>query len=54
VRFPIMPAFDLEIGARAGWPWFHFLDGEPYAFWDQLLVSGVLGFIYKLPAKKSK
>jgi hypothetical protein len=54
VRFPILPAFDLEIGARAAWPWFHLIDGEPYAFWDQLLVSGVLGFIYKLPAKKSQ
>jgi hypothetical protein len=54
VRFPLLPAFDLEVGVRAAWPWFHLLDGEPYAFWDQLLVSGVLGFIYKLPAKKSQ
>ncbi len=53
VRFPLMPSFELEIGARAGWPWFHLWDGEPYAFWDQLLVSGVLGFVYKLPAKKT-
>jgi hypothetical protein len=53
VRFPLAPAFDMEIGARAGWPWFHLWDGEPYAFWDQLLVSAVLGLIYKLPAKKS-
>ncbi len=53
VRFPILPAFDLEIGARAGWPWFHLIDGEPYAFWDQLLVSAVLGVVYRLPAKKN-
>jgi hypothetical protein len=52
VRFPLMPSFDLEIGARAGWPWFHLIDGEPYAFWDQLLVSVVLTAIYRLPAKK--
>jgi len=53
VRFPLMTAFDLEIGVRAGWPWFHLWDNEPYAFWDQLLVSGVLGVVYKLPAKKT-
>lgn len=52
VRFPLLQSFDLEVGLRAGWPWFHLLDGEPYAFWDQLLVSAVLGFVYKLPAKK--
>jgi hypothetical protein len=51
VRFPLLPAFDLEVGVRAGWPWFHLWDGEPYAFWDQLIVSGVLGVVYKLPAK---
>ncbi len=54
VRFPILPSLDLEIGARAGWPWFHLIDGEGYAFWDQLLVSGVLGFVYRLPARKSE
>jgi len=51
VRFPLLPAFDLEVGVRAGWPWFHLWDGEPYAFWDQLIVSAVLGVVYKLPAK---
>ena len=51
VRFPLLPAFDLDFAVRAGWPWFHLWDGEPYAFWDQLIVSGVLGVVYKLPAK---
>jgi hypothetical protein len=53
VRFPILPAFDLDVKVRAGWPWFHLWDGEPYAFWDQLLVTGMLGVVYKLPAKKA-
>jgi hypothetical protein len=47
VRFPILPAFDLDVKVRAGWPWFHLWDGEPYAFWDQLVVTGVLGFVYR-------
>jgi hypothetical protein len=51
VRFPLLPAFDLNFSVRAGWPWFHLWDGEPYAFWDQLIVSGVLGVVYKLPAR---
>jgi hypothetical protein len=53
VRFPLLPAFDLDFKVRAGWPWFHLLDGEPYPFWDQLILSAVLGVVYKLPAKKS-
>ena len=52
VRFPLLPAFDLDFKVRAGWPWFHLLDGEPYPFWDQLVLSAVLGVVYKLPAKK--
>jgi hypothetical protein len=51
VRFPILPAFDLEVRVRADWPWFHLWDQEAFAFWDQLVVTGVLGVIYKLPAK---
>jgi hypothetical protein len=54
VRFPILPACDLQVAVRAGWPWFHLWDGEPYALWDQLIVSGVLGVVYKLPAKKAE
>jgi hypothetical protein len=54
VRFPLLQGFDLEVGARAAWPWFHLWDGERYAFWDQLVVSGVLGVVYKLPAKKAE
>jgi hypothetical protein len=50
VRFPILPAFDLNLAVRAGWPLFHLWDGEPYAFWDQLIVTAVLGVVYRLPA----
>jgi hypothetical protein len=53
VRFPLLPSFDLDFELRAAWPWFHLLDGEPYAFWDQMVASAVLGIVYKLPAKKS-
>ncbi len=53
VRFPLLPAIDLDFELRAGWPWFHLLDGESYPFWDQLVASAVLGVVYKLPAKKS-
>jgi len=53
VRFPLLPAFDPRLAVRAGWPWFHLWDGEPYAFWDQLIVTGVLGLVYKLPAKNA-
>jgi len=51
VRFPILPAFDLDFSVRAAWPWFHLWDGEPYPYWDQLIVSAVLGVVYKLPAR---
>ena len=54
VRFPVLPAFDFRLSARAAWPWFHFWDGEPYPWWDQLIVSGMLGVVYKLPAKASQ
>jgi hypothetical protein len=51
VRFPFLPSFDLDVKVRAAWPWFHLWDGEPYGFWDQMVFSGVLGLVYKLPAK---
>lgn len=54
VRFPLLPAFDLDFEARAAWPWFHLLDGEPYPIWDQMLVRVMLGMVYKLPQTKSK
>ena len=53
VRFPLLPAFDLDFEARAAWPWFHLWDGEPYAFWDQLVVRAMLGVVYKLPARNA-
>jgi len=51
VQFPVLPSFDFRVGVRSAWPWFHLWDGEPFAFWDQLLVSGVLGVIWRLPEK---
>jgi hypothetical protein len=51
VQFPVLPSFDFRVAVRSAWPWFHLWDGEPYGFWDQLIVSGVLGVIYRLPAK---
>jgi hypothetical protein len=54
VRFPILPAFDLEARVRAAWPWFHLWDGEPYPFWDQLAVIGELGGIYRFPARSAE
>ena len=50
-RFPIASSFDLRLAARAGLPWFHLWDGEPYAFWDQMVVSGILGVVYRFPPK---
>jgi hypothetical protein len=50
-RFPILPSFDLRLAARAGLPWFHLWDGEPYAFWDQMVLTGVLGVVYRFPPK---
>jgi hypothetical protein len=54
VRFPLLPSFDLDFELRAGWPWFHLWDGEPYPFWDQLIASAVLGVVYKLPARAAE
>jgi len=51
VRFPILPGLDLRLAARAGWPLLHLLDAEGLPFWDQMIVSGVLGVIYRPPAK---
>jgi hypothetical protein len=51
VRFPLLPSLDLRLGARAGWPILHMIDGEGLPFWDQMIVSGVLGVVYRLPVK---
>jgi hypothetical protein len=51
VRFPVLPAFDLRLGVRAGWPLLHLFDRQGLPFWDQMIVSGVLGVVYRLPVK---
>jgi hypothetical protein len=54
VRFPILPGLDLRLAARAGWPLLHLFDSERLPFWDQMIVSGVLGVVYRLPAKSGQ
>jgi len=51
VRFPIAESFDLRLAVRAGLPWFHIWDGEPYAIWDQSVAGGILGVVYRFPPK---
>jgi len=54
VRFPLLPDLDLRLGVRAGWPILHMIDGEGLPFWDQMIVSGVLGVVYRLPVKSDQ
>jgi hypothetical protein len=54
VRFPLLPALDLRLGMRAGFPLLHLLDAEGLPFWDQMIVSGVLGVVYRLPVKSDQ
>jgi hypothetical protein len=54
VRFPILPDLDLRLAARAGFPLLHLLDSEGLPFWDQMIVSGILGVVYRLPVKSAQ
>lgn len=53
VRFPLMEALDLRLAVRAYYPVFHLWDGESLPFWDQFILSGLIGIVYRLPPRKS-
>ena len=47
-RFTITEDFDLNISIRAYYPLFHLWDGETLSFFDQFMLGGFIGLVYKL------
>ena len=47
-RFTITEDFDLNISIRAYYPLFHLWDGENLSFFDQFMLGGFIGLVYKL------
>jgi hypothetical protein len=49
--FPLTDAISLRLSLRGYLPVFHLWDGERLPFGDQLMLSGLVGLTFKLPAK---
>jgi hypothetical protein len=52
LRWHISDPIDLLINVRVFYPLFHAWDGLSQPFYDQLIVSGGLGFAFRLPQPK--
>ena len=49
-RWKVNERLELRTSLRAYWPVFHFWDGEQLPFADQMILSGLIGLRFTLPA----
>ena len=49
-RWKVSERLELRTSLRAYWPVFHFWDGEGLPFADQMILSGLIGLRFTLPA----
>ena len=50
-RFALAEGVALRVSLRGYLPVFHLWDGEDLPFWDQLMVSGLVGIVFALPPR---